>query len=77
MRAILRLNYVDYVLTTEEATRILDVLDKSERYESKYRSSGSYTHHVWEEVKPETIGLTLIPDHLYRVAKLAGKPEGN
>ncbi len=76
MRAILKFEYTDYVVSMEDALRIMDILEKAERYESKYQNlSDGRAHHVWEEVIPEVRSLTLLPDNLYRAAKLLGKPE--
>ena len=56
------------------------IYEKAERYDQKYQEKSPtlnayYTHHIWSEPKNEPHNLTLIPDELYRLAKLAGKPE--
>ena len=76
MKTILALDYTSYVLDVHDALKILEILEKAERYEQRYRSgTESNTHHVWSEVPTSTKTLALLPDELYRMAKLAGKPE--
>jgi hypothetical protein len=76
MKAKLSIGYKSYVLDHDKAIQILTMLDGAECYDSKYRSSeeGGTTHYVYEndEVKPHS--LELIPDKLYAMWKLAGKP---
>jgi hypothetical protein len=71
---VISFGYGEYVMSPKDALVVMEILQKSEKYESKYVSGGGEnTHHVY----PNTEALTakLISDDLYRMAKLAGKPE--
>ena len=70
---VLSFNYGEYVLSTKDAVTIMEILQKAERYEQKYVSGGDNTHHVYPFT--DTIVAKLISDDLYRMAKLAGKPD--
>lgn len=66
-----------FVLKTSDAVRLLELLEKAEAYEEKWRKNedGGTTYHVYP-LDPEKVpSLKLISDDLYRMAKLAGKPE--
>jgi len=70
---VLSFGYGEYVLSPKDAVAIMEILQKSERYECKYVSGGDNTHHVYPST--ECLTAKLISDDLYRMAKLAGKPE--
>ena len=75
MKTRLSISYMgDVVLELEDAVKIVEILSKGERYEYKYRSEGASTHHVYpmSDFAPT---ITLLQDEVYRIAKLAGKPE--
>jgi len=55
----------------------LELLEKAEAYEEKWRKNedGGTTYHVYP-LDPEKVpSLKLVSDDLYRMAKLAGKPD--
>ena len=78
MKAKIQIGYKSWVLDHDKAIQILTMLDEAECYDSKYQkdtgSGSSTTHYVYpnDEVKPHN--LELIPDKLYKMWKLAGKP---
>lgn len=79
-KAIVQIGYNNYVLDTEKAIKLLSILDGAERYETKWRNEkeGGTTYHVWNPAESPADGmkeLKLMPEQLYRLAKLAGKPE--
>ena len=79
-KAVIQLGYSSYVMDLEDAIKVINALMNSERYEAKYiGGEHRYTYHVWtvdEDAKdPTTHMVTMIPDALYRIAKLAGKPD--
>jgi len=79
MKAILRAGYTDYVLDTDKAVAILELLEGAEIYESKYHAktdkSESYsTYHIYKDSERE-FSLNIITDEKYKMYKLAGKPE--
>lgn len=80
MKAKITIGYRQWVLDHDKAIQLATLLDEAECYDSKYQKDigdgqGAYTtHYVYpqEELKPW--GLELIPDKLYAMWKLAGKP---
>lgn len=75
-KAIITVGYTEYVLDAKDALTILELIGNAEVYKSKYASAseGGSTHHVWECTYSDTCTLKLLPESLYRMAKLAGKP---
>lgn len=79
-KAILDLGYASYVIDVKEAVVIADILNKAEIYERIWGTNANNhetVHHIYENDKePGTIRL--LPDNLYTMYKLAGKPvKGN
>jgi hypothetical protein len=81
---ILELDYKKYVLSAKDAVTVMDILNSAEVYTEKYISEAnsptgkSHTmHYVYDQGEEATrrISLWAIPDSLYKMAKLAGKPE--
>jgi hypothetical protein len=70
---VLSFGYGEYVLSAKDAVTIMEILQKAERYECKYVSGGDNTHHIYPSTESGT--AKIISDDLYRMAKLAGKPE--
>lgn len=70
---VISLGYSQYVMPTKDAVQVLELLEKAERYTHKYRAGDESTHHVW--ANDTTFEAKLIGTDLYRMAKLAGKPE--
>jgi len=73
MPMIVSLSYGEYVMPTEDAVKLMQILAKAERYKKQYHDRDP-SHHVWAQEDTTFMG-TLMPDDLYRMAKLAGKPE--
>ena len=73
MPMIVSLNYGEYVMPTEDAVKLMQILAKAERYKRKYDAENP-SHYVWPQEDTNFMG-TLMGDDLYRMAKLAGKPE--
>ncbi len=78
MKAKLSIGYKAWVLDHDKAIQILTMLDDAECYDSKYQKdtgSGSVTtHYIYPQDEVKTHSLELIPDRLYKMWKLAGKP---
>lgn len=70
---VLSFGYGEYVVSPKDAVTIMEMLQKAERYECKYKSGGDSTYHVYPS--SESLTAKLISDDMYRMAKLAGKPE--
>ena len=76
---VVTLGYANYVLSNKDAVALAEILEKAELYEAIWIPSGErnggpdHTHHVYENDKQ--VDMKLISNDLYRMAKLAGKPE--
>jgi hypothetical protein len=81
-KALIRIGYNDYVVDVSDAVKILEIMGKAEMYKAKrdYKATPTTTsYHVWgqEMSGDDNMTIQLLPDTLYRVAKLAGKPNDN
>lgn len=77
-RCVIALGYKNYIVNTEQAIRLAEMLSTAEMFEEKYNGSGgSNTFHVWEQEEAGKFNMTILPDSVYRIGKLAGKPEEN
>jgi hypothetical protein len=77
-KAIIQVGYERYVMDAKDALLMHELLAKAELFNRNYRSQeeGGPTYHVWEQDHTtETRSFEIMPDNLYRLAKLAGKPE--
>ena len=73
MKAIVKVNYKDFVMDAEKALTMLSLLEEAEVYESKWDGKTS-AHYIYNQDSDSVRELRIIPDALYRMAKLAGKP---
>ena len=73
MKAIVKVNYKDFVMDAEKALTMLSLLEEAEVYESKWDGKTS-AHYIYNQENDSVRELKLVPDALYRMAKLAGKP---
>jgi hypothetical protein len=71
--------YDEYVMEARDALTIISLLAKAERYKRVWakEEDGGTTHYVYPQKADETStrSLILLPDNLYRIAKLAGEPD--
>lgn len=77
-KAIVQFGYDRYVMDAQDALTIHEILGRSENYHREYRrdSEGGTLYYVWpQDEGNELKSIDLIPDNLYRMAKLAGKPD--
>lgn len=74
---VMEFGYSSLVLSAKDALAMAEIMQRAEKYEKKYRredgGATTYTYHVW--ANPDEITMKLISDDIYRMAKLAGKPE--
>jgi hypothetical protein len=79
VKVIVSIGYTDYVFDAPDAIALMAMLDKAEIYQSKYapKEEGGTTHYIYPQETDRITALKCITDDLYRVAKLAGKPEKN
>jgi hypothetical protein len=74
-KAVIQINYKNYVMELEEAMVVASALMSAKQYTTRgYGDTAS--HHVWEEPAQE-VQITIVRDELVRIATIAGKPEGN
>lgn len=79
-KAIVSVGYNEFVLDLNDGVALMEIMGRAERYKSKTDYSvkpNTTAYYVWDqEVGDSTrVELKLLPDAVYRVAKLAGKPE--
>lgn len=67
-----------YVLDSADAVKLAEILGKAEMYDTKYlsnsESGNTLLHYVYPQ-EDEKFLMEILPDNLYRMAKLAGKPQ--
>ena len=78
VKAIVQVGYDHYVMDAQDALIMHELLSKAECFRRQYRGrdDGGPLYHVWEQDNTtDTRSFEILPDNLYRMAKLAGKPE--
>ena len=76
---VVSLGYKSYVMSNKDAVALAEIIEKAEMYEAVWVPAGEriggtdQTYHVYEN--DQQIDMKLISTDLYRMAKLAGKPE--
>ena len=79
---VVDLGYRKVILSKEQAFVLIECLEKAETYEEKYWNEAKrkefgmeneYTYHVYPNEK--SFSMQVISNDIYRMAKLAGKPE--
>ena len=75
MATVVSLSYGELVMPTKDALQLLEILERAEAYMMKYHTEeeGGNTHHIYPN--ESTYPARMISEDLYRMAKLAGKPE--
>lgn len=74
MKAIVTIGYKQYVMDADKAITMLGMLDQAEVYESKWEGKTT-AHYIYTQDNNDHIReVKLLPDALYKLAKLAGKP---
>jgi hypothetical protein len=77
-KAIIRVGYSNFVLDTQKALTLLELLGDAEIYEEKWRNKedGGTTFHVYPQDSNDGLReLKVVPMAFYHMAKMAGKPE--
>ena len=76
------IGYESYLFPTAEGIKIAEALSRAEIYKRKYWGSNErekrgmteeYTYHVYPNTN--AMSIEIVSDDVYRMAKLAGKPE--
>lgn len=71
----LRFDYKEYLVDIADALTVIDILDKADCYECKYDQETGKSYFVYPQLPGDKLrSLDLMPDDLYRMAKLAGRP---
>lgn len=77
-KAVIQIGYKEFILDAKDAILLMEMLDKAEVWQEKYQSreEGGTLYFAYSQDNEESIrSVKIIPDNLYRMAKLAGKPE--
>ena len=79
-KAIIRIGYNAFVVDISDAVTLMEIMSKAENYKAKtdYNAKPTATaYYIWEQepTTGDSITISLLPDPVYRVAKLAGAPE--
>jgi hypothetical protein len=80
-KALIRVGYNDYVMDISDAVTLMEIMSKAENYKTKTDYSGpkpnTTAYYIWEQepTNRDSVTISLMPDAVYRVAKLAGKPQ--
>ena len=77
MKAVITFGWgSDMVVDADKAVRVLELLQGAEHYTEQWHDeTRSTTFHVFAKGKQEPVTIKILPDALYKMAKLAGKPE--
>jgi hypothetical protein len=76
-KVLIEVGYRKYVVNADEAIKISTMLSTAEMYERKYekddKGDSTTMHYVYpqDEMRWQ---MEIMPDSIYRMAKLAGKP---
>ena len=76
-KVIVELGYNKYLLDTKEAVDLAEILSKAELYKDVWHKEedGGTTYHVYaQDGVTSSVSMSIMPDHLCRMARLAGKP---
>lgn len=76
-KAVITIGYTKYVVSISDAVKLAEILGDAERYSETWRTAeaGGTSYNIWEADTHEEYSVKVIPDALYRMYKLAGKPE--
>lgn len=79
-KVIITLGWKKYVVDAQQALAVADMLSKAEIYDTKYVKDGEDKSTTMHYVYPQDDhhwNMDIMPDNIYRMAKLAGKPEND
>jgi hypothetical protein len=79
-KVVVEMGYKSFVMDTKDGVALMDVLGRAEIYEEKYNreeeaTESRYTYHVYPMDVRSGIAMRLMSDELYKLYKLAGKPQ--
>ena len=76
-KVVITLGWKKYVVDAQQALAVSEMLSKAEVYDTKYAKDGedkSITMHYVYPQDDHRWMMEIMPDSIYRMAKLAGKP---
>jgi hypothetical protein len=77
-KSVIQIGYKEYLLDAKDVITIMEMLDKADVWEEKWQSheDGGTLYFAYPQESEGSIrNVKIIPDSLYKMAKLAGKPE--
>ena len=75
-KAIIQVGYSQYVMDTQKALTLLELLAEAEVYEAKWKKDCDTMHHIYPQESHRMVSeFKVIPTAFYHMAKMAGKPE--
>ena len=76
-KVVIDIGYRKYIVNADEAIKISTMLSTAEMYETKYtkddKGDSMTMHYVYPQDEMRW-HMDIMPDSIYRMAKLAGKP---
>lgn len=75
-KVIVRVAYNEYIVSAKDALELARILNSAEHYQTKGYGE-ERTYYVYPQDRPVIAGVEFITPELYRMAKLAGKPEND
>ena len=72
-KAVLCINYTNYVMDVEDAVTVAKILGKAEMYKHVYNKEGSAIY-IYPNKNDELATMKLISDSLYQMGKVADEP---
>jgi hypothetical protein len=73
--AAIELGYRNYVLPLADAVKVLELVAAADTFEDRYHSdTKTTTKHIYPQ-EDTRLYIRILTDDMYRMAKLAGKPE--
>jgi methionine aminopeptidase len=80
-KAIIGIGHNEYILDISDAVTVAEIMAKAENFKVKHDYTVTPTtvaYFIWEQevtLSRNHVTIHLLPDAVYRVAKLAGKPQ--
>lgn len=79
-KVVVEMGYKSFIMDTNDGVALMEVLGRAEIYEEKYHreeenNPSHYTYHVYPMEVRSGIAMRLMSDELYKLYKIAGKPQ--
>jgi hypothetical protein len=77
-KVVIEIGYKKYIVNADEAIKMAAILSSAEIYETTYtkdhKGDSTTMQHVYPQEEASRWFMEIMPDSVYRMAKLAGKP---